>query len=70
MSLPSPPISVSCALAADDRVVAGTAVDGELDDAGGQRRRIDGVVAAERVDDERVVGAFGAGDRRPAPTAR
>ena len=54
------------ALAADDRVVAGAAVDGELDDAGRQRRGVDGVVAAEAVDDQRVVGAFGAGRSSPA----
>ena len=46
------------ALAAEDRVVAGAAVDRQLDDAGRQRRGGDAVVAAEPVDDERVVRAF------------
>ena len=50
------------ALAAEDGVVAGAAVDGQLDDAGRQGRGGDGVVAAQRVDDERVVGPFAAGD--------
>ena len=46
------------ALAAEHGVVAGAAVERELDDAGRQRRRGDAVVAAEAVDDERVVRAF------------
>ena len=62
-SLPSPPISMSSPCAAEDRVVAGAAVDRQLDDAGGQRGRGHGVVAAQRVDDERVVGPFGVRDR-------
>ena len=47
------------AAAAEDRVVAGAAVDRQLDHAGGQGGRVDEVGPAERVDDERVVGAFG-----------
>ena len=46
------------ALAAEERVVAGAAVDRQLDDAGRQRGRGHAVVAAEGVDDERVVGAL------------
>ena len=46
------------ALAAEDGVVAGAAVERELDDAGRQGRGGDAVVAAEAVDDERVVRAF------------
>ena len=42
------------------RVVAVAAIDRELDLAGIERRRVDGVVAAEPVDDERVVAALGA----------
>ena len=40
------------ALRAEQLIVAGAAVDRQLDHAGGQRRRGDAVVAAERVDDE------------------
>ena len=58
------------ALAAEDRVVAGAAVDGQLDDAGRQRRGRDRVVAAEPVDDERVVRAFARRRRSPAPAGR
>ena len=49
------------AAAAEDRVVAGAAVERELDDAGRERRCRQRIVAAEAVDDEPVVGAFGAG---------
>ena len=47
------------ALAAEDRVVAGAAVEGELDHPGRQCRGRDPVVAAEPLDDEGVVRAFG-----------
>ena len=50
------------ALRAEERVVAGAAVDRQLDDAGGQRGRRHAVVAAQGVDDERIVGPFGVGD--------
>ena len=50
------------ALAAEDGVVAGAAVDRELDHAGRQRGGGDAVVAAEPVDDQRVVRAFRVGD--------
>ena len=50
------------ALRAEERVVAGAAVDRQLDDAGGQRGRRHAVVAAQGVDDERVVGPLGVGD--------
>jgi hypothetical protein len=66
-SLPVPPISVSGALAAEDRVVARAAVDRQPDDAGRERRRGDGVVAALAVDDERIVRALGAGGRDHSP---
>ena len=71
-SLPRPPmievVAVAAdqhvvAVAADDLVVAGAAVHRQLDHAGGQRGRVDGVVAAQSVDDELVVGALGAADR-------
>ena len=48
--------------AAVDRVVAGAAVDREDRDAGSQSRGRDGVVAAEAIDDQLIVGAFGARD--------
>ena len=50
------------ALAAVDRVVAGAAIERELDDAGRKRRGRQRIVAAEAVDDEVVVRAFGVGD--------
>ena len=50
------------ALRAEEHVVAGAAVDRQLDDAGGQRGRRHAVVAAQGVDDERVVGPLGVGD--------
>ena len=62
MSLPSPPISVSSPRLPMMRVVAGAAVDGQLDHVGGQAGGVERVVAAEAVDDELVVGALGAGD--------
>ena len=67
-SLPSPPIRTSLPSPPSDRVVAGPAVHRQLDHAGGQVDRGDGVVAAERVDDELVVGPLGtaAPTRRPA----
>src|SRR3712207_7662912 len=49
------------ALRAEHRVLAGAAVDGELDHAGRHGGGRDAVVAAERVDDERVVGGLGVG---------
>src|SRR5262249_40121902 len=54
------------ALAAGDYVVAITAVDGETDRAGGERRGIDGVVAVAAVDDQSVLCGLGVedGDRR------
>ena len=51
------------AVAAGDGVVAGAAIDGEADDSGRKAGGSDDVVAAERVDDELVVGALGAGKR-------
>ena len=53
------------ALRAEERVVAGAAVDRQLDDAGGQRGRRHAVVAAQGVDDERIVGPLGVGDVHP-----
>src|SRR5262245_19247011 len=50
------------ALAGGDDVIAGAAIDGELDLAGVERGGVDGVVASAAADDERVVGALGAGD--------
>ena len=61
-SLPSPPRNTSAPWRAEERVVAGAAVDRQLDDAGGQRGRRHAVVAAQGVDDERVVGPLGVGD--------
>ena len=57
------------ARAADDGVVAGAAVDGEADDAGRQRGRVDRVVAGAGVDRQRVAG-IGDGRCSPAPQAR
>ena len=53
------------ALAAEHAVVPGAAVDGQADHARGERRRGDGVVSAEPVDDEVVVRALGVRDRDP-----
>src|SRR5262249_5726682 len=50
------------ALAAGDDVIARAAVDGELDDIGREACGADRVVAAQRLDDELVVGRFGPGD--------
>ena len=72
VSLPAPSraVSLPCAakdevvaLAADDLVIAGAAVDREVDLAGFERGSIDGVVAAQAVDRERVEGALGPGER-------
>ena len=51
------------ALAAEHAVVPGAAIDGQADHPRGERRRGDGVVSAEPVDDEVVVRALGIGDR-------
>src|SRR5262245_31426994 len=51
------------ALAADDLVIADAAVDREVDLAGFERGGIDGVVAAQAVDRERIEGALGPGER-------
>ena len=58
------------ALAAEDGVVAGAAVEGQLDRRpAGSVVAVIAVIAAEAVDDERVVGAFGAGDVDPGRKA-
>jgi hypothetical protein len=44
------------ALAAEQRVVARAPVHGQLDDASGQRRSRDAVVAAQGVDHKRIIG--------------
>ena len=62
MSLPSPPSSMSSPSLPVIDVVAGAAVDGQPDHGGGQSGGVDRVVAAEGIDDERVVGPFGALD--------
>ena len=49
--------------AAEDRVIAAAAINRERELPCGERCRIDGVIAAERVDVKQVVGAFGAGER-------
>ncbi len=58
------------AAAAGQRVVAVTAVQHEIDMAGTERRSVDGVVAAEAVDGQRVVGTLGMGDDHLARRAR
>ena len=72
VSLPAPSraVSLPCAandevvaLAADDLVIAGAAIDREVDLAGLEGGGVDGVVAGEAVDRERVEGALGAGER-------
>ena len=72
MSLPAPIGSQVIAAPADDDVVARAADDGvisvaaikrEVDLAGMERGSIDGVVASEPVNDERVVAGVGAIDR-------
>ena len=50
------------AATADDGVIAGATVDGEVDRTEGERGGVDGVVAVEAVNDERVVGGFGTVD--------
>src|SRR5262249_18380842 len=50
------------ARATGDGVVAGAAVDREIDLAGIERRSVDNVVAGAAADHERVVGGLGAGD--------
>ena len=69
-SLPSPPISTSLPSPPSDRVVAGPAVHRQPDHAGGQCRRGHGVVAAERVDDELVVGTLGTARPPRGPAGR
>ena len=56
--------------AAGDGVVAVAAVDGEVDRACGERRGVDRVVAAERPDDQAVVGALGGVQRHLRRQAR
>ena len=51
------------ALASGDGVVAGTAVDRKVDPIGTELRSVDGVVAAEAVDDQGVEARIGAVDR-------
>ena len=63
-SLPSPPISVSAAVAAGDGVVAGAAVDREVDKVGQPVAGGDDVVAAIGVDDEILGGADVEEERR------
>ena len=48
---------------AEDRVIAAAAINRERELPCGEHCRVDGVVAAERVDVKRVIGAFGAGER-------
>ena len=69
-SLPSPPSSMSAPWLPMIVSLPAPPSSVRLIDAGRQRRRIDGVVAAEAVDDERVVGTFGAGDRHLRRQAR
>ena len=49
--------------AAYDGVVIVAAVDRQIDMAGSECRRIDGVIPAETIDDERVIGRLGPVDR-------
>ncbi len=60
----APAIDEVVARAADDPVVAVTAVEREVDPAGGDRRRVDGVVAGAAIDDE-LISCFDASDRQP-----
>src|SRR5262249_59742460 len=57
-----PTVDNVVAFAANNRVVAGAAVDREIDLAGIEPRRVDRVVTGKTVDRKRVVGGFGAGD--------
>ena len=50
------------ALAAEQGVVAGTAVERELDDAGRHRRGGDAVIAGESCYHEMIQGSLGVGD--------
>ena len=56
-SLPSPPISMSLPSPPSDRVVAGAAVDGDLDQGGQAVAGREGVVAAVGVEDQVLGGA-------------
>ena len=60
--MPGPAVDEVVALAADDRVVAGTAIDGQRHGAGNHRRSIDRVVAGAAVDDQLVGGILMADD--------
>ena len=61
-SLPSPPLTRSSPCAADDRVVAGAAIDGQRHGAGNHCRSIDHVVAGAAVDGQLVGGILMADD--------
>ena len=63
-SLPSPPSSSVGAVAAEDRVVAGAAVDGDADEGGQVAGGAETVVAAVHVDDEILGGADVEAERR------